>query len=1139
MKKIFLIVIIFTNYFLYAQDTCYSVQLLSRVDNGLDNNATLEMDHPDDCKMMKIGHSFTLRCGCFDRFTNAKERLSKLSSDYKGAMVVTTYKYRFKKEKQASNYVEKGILKPLKSIPQEQEKVVLDAQSKKEHPIQTKTDKKEVCYSVQIKSAPKSQQNLDALFRVDYPYGCKVMEFTRTFGVRCGCYNDFQKAQTQYQKLRKTYKNAHLTNTYRYRFDDNYRIPKIYTKKRMVDSEEQELRLMLQVFLYKNDLKNAYKVATIGVKKYPKSFYWNQKMAQISQWSNKLAESMQYLKRAYEVSGNPDIEDKLIDYGASNFQYEEIEPLVLNRLRRNHSEKNINLMIFVYKKIGVPEKILSILDEEYRQDPTNTIFLTKALRISLEMGNLDAAKKYVQLIEAHKPYSKEDASLLARYYYIQRDVPKAYASLLDVKEDNGEKEDYIVKYYELKSDLGWYLQKNLEAAKASKELMQRNRARLVDYERIAFVYKESEPLLAVKAVRDGLKKYHLSYLFYSYANDAINMQKYDELRDLIIQVSEDDPTFTNDALFWIMKAKVYGYYKQRDKEEEALLKALELAPDSYQVKVSLLWHFVDIEDDYKLKVLLMNLEEDNNLDESLYFPMASAYFYLKNINRAGYYMQKILYTDSQSAQTKEFKFLEAYIYQIQNKEATFKRIIKEIVDDMKEEAKENPRLWENPVFLSTYLRAVMNITRNEKFEKLLKKYKPYLKRQDYDEIAYSYALKINAVDKSRRIYNKAKHKELWMHFSNALLFKNHSKIENFLDQYLYTLSRGDAIVAVKDDGQIALAQSLNFESFDQNHYNQNMYIQQLDLVKRRNDLLEAKTAYYNRDPLLQKYVKLKNQTYLDDALYLYTGFSYFINSSLNDSILVHLPKTTSSALIGMKKVYDKSYIGLDIELHNNLARYMAYRLYGSYRITDRITLDMILGKSLDTGESTQLYIAGKKDTITPHFMYRIVPSTLIDITYEHNKYYSSDDVYLGSGEYGRVIVSKLFKSGYPDISIGLFYDRGFYRESYQSNGVIDTIQTKDFNVLPRDFYNYGVNFAYGMVNSDIYTRVWRGFFDTSVYYNSDLDDYSYGFHGGFGGKVWHQDHLVVGVNYTESVNGVGGRIFELYLDYKFLYHLPR
>ena len=50
--------------------------------------------------------------------------------------------------------------------------------------------------------------------------------------------------------------------------------------------------------------------------------------------------------------------------------------------------------------------------------------------------------------------------------------------------------------------------------------------------------------------------------------------------------------------------------------------------------------------------------------------------------------------------------------------------------------------------------------------------------------------------------------------------------------------------------------------------------------------------------------------------------------------------------------------------------------------------------------------------------------------------------------------------------------------------------------------------------------------------------FSYGFNIGYGGKVWHQDHLIIGAAYTDSVNGIGGSILELFLKYEFMYYHP-
>ena len=211
-----------------AKETCYSVQLLSRIDNG--ENTINTQGYPDDCKAMKIGKSLTLRCGCFSYFKKAKKRRDELIRKHKKAMVVTTYKYRFAPQHSSdkNNYVEKAILQT--------EIQVKDTNSTKEQKkTKNKNNKdKKVCYSVQILSTAKTQTNLNALLQNTYPQGCKVMAFKRSFAVRCGCYTDFSKVKQRYSTLRKKYKNAHLSDTYAYRFKKDYKVSRNYVQRRSI-----------------------------------------------------------------------------------------------------------------------------------------------------------------------------------------------------------------------------------------------------------------------------------------------------------------------------------------------------------------------------------------------------------------------------------------------------------------------------------------------------------------------------------------------------------------------------------------------------------------------------------------------------------------------------------------------------------------------------------------------------------------------------------------------------------------------------------------------------------------------------------------------------------------------------------------
>jgi len=998
------------------------------------------------------------------------------------------------------------------------------------------------CYTIQLISKYNSQKNVEILESLDYPSNCRTMQIGHAVTVRCECFEEYKLAEEILPEYKQKFAKSVIATTYKSRFDNKVkkssskRVSKVYTQA--VNQKDEELRLLLQVFLYQGDLKNAYKVATLASSKYPSSYYWNKKMVDVCKWTGRTVESMKHLRKMYNIKRDEKIEEALIAYGVKTYQYEEIEPLVVNRARANPSEKNIDLMIKVYRKLGYPEKVVAVLDEQYKKDSKNRLLLTKALIISLEMGDLKLASKYVKLLEKDKPYSKKDAALIAKYYYVSHNISRGYTALSYVENRENEKKEDHKKYYELRSDLGWYLQKNREAAEASLHLMEHNSSRLVDYERVSFVYQKSNPKLAADATRMAYEKYQLSYLFYSYANSALNLKQYRSLRRMIEDIDEDKSPLVYESMYWLIKSKVYAHYKEYKKEKYALSKAYALEPNNMQIKLELLWFYMDQNDIQKIKILLSDMAESPKLKSNLYFPMASAYYNINDINRASYYAQKLIYLNDPTIRLVEFELLEAYIAQARQDEYGFKIKMNAIEKRLRNKAKQNPKLKKNDKYLSRYLRVAMYVLNPDKFEKKLKKAKPYLKQQNYDEIAYSWAMKNGAKEKSLKIYHHIDKKELWMEFSNALTFEKHTKIENTLERHLYNIAIDDASVAAYKDGQISLSQSMGYESTLHNQKSQNSYIQHLSLSRERSDELDIKTAYYFREPLLQKFMDVKNKTYLQDGYTLLTHLFYTNNKSTDETLFTNVEENTLYLGVGLKRLYNRGELEVMTQYHSAMKNYMEYRLSGKYKASTDIILSANVGKNMNTQESTQLLLGGKKDSVGVNLTWSILNSTSIDFHTEYNEYASQDNVNLGTGRYARVLIARQIRSGYPDFRAGIYYDRGLYDETSGSRGVIDTLTTTPFNVLPVDFYNVGMSLSYGMANSGLYTRVWRPYIELSPYYNSDLDDYTYGFNMGIGGKVLHQDHLSVGATYTNSVNGIGGKIWELYLNYQFMYYHP-
>ena len=1000
---------------------------------------------------------------------------------------------------------------------------------------------KESCYTVQLFSLPSSDKNKESLKNEKFHTTCKTMKIGTRLTVRCGCYGKMKGAEELLPTLDKKYKNAYIASTYKYRFDDNFsfirinqkKLKKNTKKKQIVSSEEEELKIMLQTFLYTNDLEYAYKAAKLGYKQRPNSYYWNQKLSEIAQWTGRAEEAIKYMRYMYSVNKTKKIEKQLIDYGLGAYQYENIEYIVYNQVQREPTKENIAQMVFIYDKIGTPEKSAQILLQLYKKDPTKHDYLTKALQIYIDMGELEEAQVVINLIDKSNKYTVEDVKLISYFYYLKRDIKNAYNILL--VDFEGKKD---IKYNTLVTDLGWYVEEYKKAAEASFFLIKKDKARLVDYERVIHVNKNKANSKSLDASLLAYEKFKLSYLFYSYSTYALRDKKYDGLKRIIYQVDQSDSNLKNDAKYWLLKSQVAKHYNDTKASKFALSKALELSPNSLQTQLTAISLYITYNMQNELRELLQSLAQGSNIDNGMNYTLASSYFYIYDINRAAYYADKLLQSDSSIVDSIDFKFLQADIYSMKNNHNAFMTKMREIKFMIEKKALENPKILEEDRTLNNYLRASMYIMHIDDFAAELLLSKSYLSEYNYDNLSYAFAMRKGAQEEAHVIYQRTRRKEPWLRLTNAMKEQEHSNIQDLLQRYLKLLPLGDASQAAHNDGQVALSQSIAYKALELNDDNQNAYIQHLGLVRERTDEFGSKLAYLIRDPLVRKYMAVDNSLYMQEGLYFLTGVNYYLNSRNDGLLLSSVPNNSLDGDVSLKQILKRGFIEASVGYASSLDSYMYGSIKGAYQINNYFTVSSKIAKNVDAEESPELLLGGKKDMLSFGFLWNIMPSTSLEILYENNQYSSQDDAYIGKGDYFRTILGHQIRNGYPDMRIGVFYDRGSYQETLASRGIIDTLQVQRNPVLPKDFYNAGLTFAYGMANSNLYTRVWRPYFDINTYYNSDTQAYSYGINVGYGGKVFQQDHMTVGASYSESVYGDGGKVFELFLNYRFMYIHP-
>ena len=901
--------------------------------------------------------------------------------------------------------------------------------------------------------------------------------------------------------------------------------------KQKLQPKQDELRLMLDSFLYSGDVNNAYKVARLGYKKYPKSLYWLEKSMLTALWSNHILESLQYKKQLYKRTHSAKLRDEIIEESLKLYQYESIEKLVIDKFKKNPSKENAQLLLYVEYQIGNPQKAAKVLQNAYNQEPKRVYLLTNLLKIYMDTGDIDAAKKITAEIEKKEHYTKENIFLLANYYYIRHNIQKSYTTLLQLQE----KDIDDAYYYKTLSDFGWYLNDTKNAAKASEYLIKINQARVDDYDRVVSYYKNTKRVYSAKIAKEAYFHYHKEYFFFHYAATMLEFHHYDALRETMNILEKQESALQTNARYWLLKAKLANYYGDRSSALDAITYALALESDNFILFQNAVFSLIEIGAYEEAKSLLLAYEQKHDLSIENSFVYASLYFQLNEIDRANYYLDNVFYFDTSIKDSLEFLYLQASIHEAQAKRSLALQEYRKILQILADDFQKDPRLTQQDDRLLIYFAAALNVFNRDHFERELAKYRTYLTPQEYTNIRYSLAIKARSYEKSHSIYTKANRDALWMQLSDALLYTNYTKLENLLYYDLEALPKQDATAAAKKDMQLALAQTLSFQALQTNRLNNNAYLMHLDLAKKRDDLFDVTTALYDRDPLVQTMFLMRNRTYLRDNFYLYAKVNLYKNNSKDKQQLFNLNSSTTVVDFGVKKEWQRLQIFMHYGYKKALVNYVQYGLLADYKLSKKLDFYANYEHAIDVEDSTYLYVGGKKDMLEFRVDYAFLNSFVLDVLYQKNSFYSQDSVFIGKENYFRTALNKQFRAGYPDLGVGLFFDKGSYFRASPSNyGVLGKI-TNETVIMPENFYNVGAEFRYGMQNAEIYTRVWRPYFSISPYYNSFSNNFDIGLSAGYGGKVYKNDHLIFGFDYSQPTNGLNDKIYKLFVNYKILY----
>jgi hypothetical protein len=226
---------------LLADDTCYTVQLLS-------SYAPLKKQHfPNNAKVMQIGKIYTARYGCYERIKEARLELKKLKKDYPKAMISSSYKWRFKDKKRLNEHIvevkqqKKPAIDILDMLGLENKKNTSEKENLSPTSQSTKVlvpENGAKCYGVQLylgKQEPQMEK---------FPIGTKLLQRGKLLSAVHGCYESVDAATKDLYKQRKTVPSAIMITLPKNQFKNKQELPEIRRRDLVVKEPTRKVSFM-------------------------------------------------------------------------------------------------------------------------------------------------------------------------------------------------------------------------------------------------------------------------------------------------------------------------------------------------------------------------------------------------------------------------------------------------------------------------------------------------------------------------------------------------------------------------------------------------------------------------------------------------------------------------------------------------------------------------------------------------------------------------------------------------------------------------------------------------------------------------------------------------------------------------------
>lgn len=916
----------------------------------------------------------------------------------------------------------------------------------------------------------------------------------------------------------------------------------------------EDYQLAYEVFLANRNLDDAYRVAAAAVQQVPNDMGWRERLAQISEWSNRPSEALQQWLYIARRTGRPAAWEAILRLAPGQFDDEALlEAMRFQTTRGQLTDEQWRAVVDAYERVGRPREAVTLLEREYARRP-RPVFLELQAILLERLGDLDGAITANRNLIQRTGSTSQRVMTLATLLIVRGDYKEAHELLIanqdKIKPDEAE-------YWRLLADLALQLQDDASAERALNVLVKGAKAEPDDFNRLIALLTPAQPEAAARLAELGYDRFKTTdYLvaalgIYSQRRDFVSMR-----RVFAKMTPEVEAQLARSPDFLMLRAEYRMATGHPDLAHADYREALRIDPNHRLARIGYLWFLIDRRAIDELRGQMPRAMAQGKDDPEFDGVLGAAWLTLGDSARAVAYFGQVL-----KRNPDDYLWLLNYadaLEQDGNPDMAWRIRRHAWIKVRQEMAKVKGRDRPPLELLQAQARMAVQFMPGDASMVVMRN----LMRQDQSIDAPTSDPRRRALDAGTRdlVLSWAITSEQWV-AAKAWLWKQYARnlakptwaesvlaiaeddvetLQRLLDTQPEAIPRYDRHEAAVRTQQYRLAEDIAFNELERRPNDDEMHLRLTNSVLARYNGVEAGYTRFRRGVVSGNEFTADVGVWLSPRLRLSVDVSH-IDQGLNAfGTLASVPEHDTA--FGVTALFRHSIGETRFTLFHRdaLAEFTGIRATYGRPLGPRVTARIGLAYNDRALETTSLAVGGVRDRAFVGLDYLFSKREYILGELSAARYYTQGErTFIGSGQELSWELGHRFRTEYPDWNVRLA--GSFNRFNQSGSGDAGTavlnpggaIPAASF-FLPQNFAVYGVYTGFGTGYRETYTRAIRPFLDVGVTHNT-VTGQGYGAILGASGSLIGPDRLTVYASTGRGGNGTNELSREVGLKYLYMF----